>query len=146
MKFCPRYLKYVSGTFYYLVCFFTEPISFDSTNSQQSVEEGVPNFVLVCNVSGNPKPGITWNVRGSIIRGGSDKKYKVTKQGLVIYNVSKEDQGSYKCKATQFDEGITDFKDMVIELKVEREFCCYCLLYTSPSPRDRQKSRMPSSA
>ena len=24
--------------------------------------------------------------------------------------------------------------------------CMYCLLYTSPSPRDRQKSRMPSSA
>ena len=24
--------------------------------------------------------------------------------------------------------------------------CGYCLLYTSPSPRDRQKSRMPSSA
>eukprot|EP00828_Plagiopyla_frontata_P028743 TRINITY_DN37141_c0_g1_i1.p2 TRINITY_DN37141_c0_g1~~TRINITY_DN37141_c0_g1_i1.p2 ORF type:complete len:145 (-),score=12.14 TRINITY_DN37141_c0_g1_i1:20-454(-) len=24
--------------------------------------------------------------------------------------------------------------------------CCFCLLYTSPSPRDRQKSRMPSSA
>ena len=23
---------------------------------------------------------------------------------------------------------------------------CSCLLYTSPSPRDRQKSRMPSSA
>ena len=27
----------------------------------------------------------------------------------------------------------------------EREASC-CLLYTSPSPRDRQKSRMPSSA
>ena len=25
-------------------------------------------------------------------------------------------------------------------------FYNYCLLYTSPSPRDRQKSRMPSSA
>ena len=25
-------------------------------------------------------------------------------------------------------------------------FCAGCLLYTSPSPRDRQKSRMPSSA
>ena len=24
--------------------------------------------------------------------------------------------------------------------------CMICLLYTSPSPRDRQKSRMPSSA
>ena len=26
------------------------------------------------------------------------------------------------------------------------EWCKGCLLYTSPSPRDRQKSRMPSSA
>ena len=26
------------------------------------------------------------------------------------------------------------------------EGCKACLLYTSPSPRDRQKSRMPSSA
>ena len=25
-------------------------------------------------------------------------------------------------------------------------FSCYCLLYTSPSPRDRTRSRMPSSA
>ena len=27
-----------------------------------------------------------------------------------------------------------------------QQWKCYCLLYTSPSPRDRQKSRMPSSA
>eukprot|EP00828_Plagiopyla_frontata_P044932 TRINITY_DN7516_c0_g1_i3.p2 TRINITY_DN7516_c0_g1~~TRINITY_DN7516_c0_g1_i3.p2 ORF type:complete len:100 (+),score=5.19 TRINITY_DN7516_c0_g1_i3:96-395(+) len=27
-----------------------------------------------------------------------------------------------------------------------RKYPCTCLLYTSPSPRDRQKSRMPSSA
>ena len=26
------------------------------------------------------------------------------------------------------------------------KYCDTCLLYTSPSPRDRQKSRMPSSA
>ena len=32
--------------------------------------------------------------------------------------------------------GVTDFHDVSI----------VCLLYTSPSPRDRQKSRMPSSA
>ena len=29
---------------------------------------------------------------------------------------------------------------------VDLERLRYCLLYTSPSPRDRQKSRMPSSA
>ena len=28
----------------------------------------------------------------------------------------------------------------------ENDYVRYCLLYTSPSPRDRQKSRMPSSA
>ena len=28
----------------------------------------------------------------------------------------------------------------------EQALSFYCLLYTSPSPRDRQKSRMPSSA
>ena len=43
---------------------------------------------------------------------------------------------------------LTDFNDMAIELgksKVHR-LIISCLLYTSPSPRDRQKSRMPSSA
>ena len=32
------------------------------------------------------------------------------------------------------------------ELRAGLEDSEYCLLYTSPSPRDRQKSRMPSSA
>ena len=32
--------------------------------------------------------------------------------------------------------------DKVVEIKLDPD----CLLYTSPSPRDRQKSRMPSSA
>ena len=40
---------------------------------------------------------------------------------------------------------------MVIEFDTEEDFNAFlqerlCLLYTSPSPRDRQKSRMPSSA
>ena len=35
-------------------------------------------------------------------------------------------------------------KGKVIFLNFEGGWCC--LLYTSPSPRDRQKSRMPSSA
>ena len=43
-------------------------------------------------------------------------------------------------------------KGHTVEYRGERNLapgqaCCYaCLLYTSPSPRDRQKSRMPSSA
>ena len=37
-------------------------------------------------------------------------------------------------------------KPMVADLHVDRASFSLCLLYTSPSPRDRQKSRMPSSA
>ena len=32
------------------------------------------------------------------------------------------------------------------EFKPQEKLASACLLYTSPSPRDRQKSRMPSSA
>ena len=35
---------------------------------------------------------------------------------------------------------------LFIDLRVHYIYTLYCLLYTSPSPRDRQKSRMPSSA
>ena len=35
---------------------------------------------------------------------------------------------------------------LFISRKQEALLCDDCLLYTSPSPRDRQKSRMPSSA
>ena len=35
---------------------------------------------------------------------------------------------------------------LVAALGGEKELARLCLLYTSPSPRDRQKSRMPSSA
>ena len=42
------------------------------------------------------------------------------------------------------DSWIEDFKSSSIT-KANRSFM-NCLLYTSPSPRDRQKSRMPSSA
>ena len=41
---------------------------------------------------------------------------------------------------SQGDEG--DKAYMIISGKL----AVFCLLYTSPSPRDRQKSRMPSSA
>ena len=39
------------------------------------------------------------------------------------------------------DKAVKDFLN-----KATGSLCCCCLLYTSPSPRDRQKSRMPSSA
>ena len=45
-------------------------------------------------------------------------------------------------------EGIREFQDNWQKpfQAAFSEKVCVCLLYTSPSPRDRQKSRMPSSA
>ena len=45
------------------------------------------------------------------------------------------------------DGKLYHFKRCPFGLKNAVAYCCRtCLLYTSPSPRDRQKSRMPSSA
>ena len=46
--------------------------------------------------------------------------------------------------ASEFNNITTDGLKTVSSLAQEVSNCC--LLYTSPSPRDRQKSRMPSSA
>ena len=41
------------------------------------------------------------------------------------------------------DSALTENLDGAVKPK---SYFIFCLLYTSPSPRDRQKSRMPSSA
>ena len=43
-------------------------------------------------------------------------------------------------------QGILEDAKSTIYLRPETAQGMFCLLYTSPSPRDRQKSRMPSSA
>ena len=47
-------------------------------------------------------------------------------------------------KACDHRDEVEDFKEVLN--KCSDEVFKICLLYTSPSPRDRQKSRMPSSA
>ena len=52
----------------------------------------------------------------------------------------------YHCFATSEHGNIFDFVMKTQNLKFGEAVKYFCLLYTSPSPRDRQKSRMPSSA
>ena len=44
------------------------------------------------------------------------------------------------------EKKLKKLKAGLLLLSRDREVVYSCLLYTSPSPRDRQKSRMPSSA
>ena len=46
----------------------------------------------------------------------------------------------------QKEFGIKPSNDELQKIRTMEDVYTFCLLYTSPSPRDRQKSRMPSSA
>ena len=46
----------------------------------------------------------------------------------------------------EFREWLTTFRSYFYSSNLQNDHISGCLLYTSPSPRDRQKSRMPSSA
>ena len=52
-------------------------------------------------------------------------------------------QSPYHDTMIDHDKNVGELLDLVDELGIANDTC---LLYTSPSPRDRQKSRMPSSA
>ena len=52
----------------------------------------------------------------------------------------------YKYRVISYDVGPGKLYILVTLLVAGSALGIYCLLYTSPSPRDRQKSRMPSSA
>ena len=60
---------------------------------------------------------------------------------------------SFKIRVVRFKIGVLRFKRGVLRFKIEglRVYMGMlrfkiCLLYTSPSPRDKRQSRMPSSA
>ena len=67
--------------------------------------------------------------------------FKVTENGVDILESLRDVEARSKALA---EAGAA----LVVQqaLPRNRKELCPCLLYTSPSPRDRQKSRMPSSA
>ena len=56
---------------------------------------------------------------------------------------------AYRVTADELRQFVERFENLEIEKRSiidQQKEVMACLLYTSPSPRDRQKSRMPSSA
>ena len=76
---------------------------------------------------------------GTNFRGWQVQKKGITVQGLLQQEISK----ILKEKIKVYGSGRTDAGVHAIQQSAHFDTC---LLYTSPSPRDRQKSRMPSSA
>ena len=74
------------------------------------------------------------------------------KEGLIFVNLvdfdthygHRRDVPGYALALEEFDKRIPEIESKLID--DDLVLITACLLYTSPSPRDRQKSRMPSSA
>ena len=76
----------------------------------------------------------------------NDRMQKALRQALLIFGAS---QGVLDAVDDYVDESSYapgDLADMVEDLLSGDNKVQDCLLYTSPSPRDRTRSRMPSSA
>ena len=75
------------------------------------------------------------------------KNVKAVQEALDVFDVkSKTQQAKSKFSISKnLDKGFNDILEQTTGIASEKEYKS-CLLYTSPSPRDRTRSRMPSSA
>ena len=116
-------------------------------------------------ISGEPNRGAsnTDLPNGTAPKFGSDIAYGTTEGGSVTYPIKPKFEDldvsadvSALTEGTELSEEFAEKAKTIFEAavksklseewsKLEEQFQA-CLLYTSPSPRDRQKSRMPSSA
>ena len=87
------------------------------------------------------------------VQQGNAKQLKGSQRNSMTLRVwNKNNQVGITSTSDLTSEGIKKAMKGAIEAslfgneKESPEFSPFCLLYTSPSPRDRQKSRMPSSA
>ena len=77
----------------------------------------------------------------------SDGTLQILSSNLVAkFNVNFTELFPYSLSTLAFDATDTDIEYFTAEVSFKYTMYNLCLLYTSPSPRDRQKSRMPSSA
>ena len=76
-----------------------------------------------------------------ITRANDDKEKPA--EAKQAFTVPSPDDGTTTISAGGY---FGQYLDMEVTAKNDSELIRSCLLYTSPSPRDRQKSRMPSSA
>ena len=97
--------------------------------------------MLCCALGAMPTAGLLWPVPA---RAAADDA-ALNFVGADIESVIKA-VGHYTNITFVIDPRVKGTITLVSEKSISKSQAFSCLLYTSPSPRDRQKSRMPSSA
>ena len=88
---------------------------------------------------------LTTNSRSRLHISMKNNNSKILEEGLLELNLSMTDQQAAQFQ--YFAEELISWNSKFNLTAINTMKDIYtCLLYTSPSPRDRQKSRMPSSA
>ena len=85
-----------------------------------------------------------YKVETSLTRANSEVSKSMERLATGKQNANAGDRSSYVAMADTFRLDFVGTKAGIKGASVTMGYLC--LLYTSPSPRDRQKSRMPSSA
>ena len=98
-----------------------------------------------CNSAGSDRPGTQAAFRGMKAEGGWGAV------SIEYTAIHPESDDAPHCSARMWDEGdVISFRHVTDSIHKHGALAgvqlYYCLLYTSPSPRDKRQSRMPSSA
>ena len=138
-KIRKKLLKPLQGVLAVIVC-----LSLWSCDSRSSVEVATDKGILIMGNSSEPK-GLDPHVVSGVLENNIIRSLF---EGLVIEHHSKN--GEYLPGVAETVERDENSTVWTFHLRKEARWSdghpLTCLLYTSPSPRDRTRSRMPSSA
>nr|AAC47655.1 leechCAM [Hirudo medicinalis] len=71
--------------------------------------------LVVCKVDGLPKPEVSWRYKDRKL---DSERYTKVEDGLLIKNITTEDDGIYQCSANVENDGRFDFKTIKVEVHV----------------------------
>ncbi|KAG8268649.1 axonal fasciculation [Homalodisca vitripennis] len=72
-------------------------------------------YKVKCKVQANPSPIVDWLRNGQQIMAGTSEHYVIDTDGLVIQNVTEEDDGTYICRAIVLDTGELSERNIKVE-------------------------------
>ncbi|XP_054257112.1 fasciclin-2-like isoform X1 [Macrosteles quadrilineatus] len=79
-------------------------------------------YKVKCKVQANPSPIVDWLRNGQQIQSTNNDRYVIDNDGLVIKNVTEDDDGIYICRAIVLDTGELSERNIKVEVHIPPSF------------------------